>query len=365
MKNTIVIGEKEATWFIINMICAKIVLNAIHILEDSAGSAGWILSIYLVILAVIGFYIVLKLFKIFPGKDIIDIGTEIGNSFGRIVMGLIFILSQLFVIVLYFRGFLEHSKIVSLNVSPISFIATFFILCMITACFFGLESIVRLHYLWIPIIFTILIVILLLTLPQCQFLSLFPLFGLGTDKIFINGALKLSIYQEVIFLFLLPPFLVSFDKFKSVGYKAIAFSGFLYTISVLFFGLLFPYPSATEAMFPIFDTARILSLGRLFQRLESFFSIIWIMTAIFFLSSSMYFIIYAFTKTFKLPYIKPLIIPTAILILNLTLLPSSVFISAKIVTDYYYSYSWIPTFALPFILLTICIIFRKGGKQNA
>jgi len=312
-----------------------------------------------------GFFIVLKLFKRFPGKDIIDIGAEIGGGFGRIATGSIFIFSQLVVLLLYFRGFVEHAKVVSLTQSPVSFIMILFILCMITASSFGLEPLIRLHYVATPIIGTLLIIILLLTLPQCEFSNLFPLFGLGADKIFISGALKLSIFQELIFLFLLPPFLASFNKFKSVGYKAIAFSGFFYTIFAFIFGMLFQYPALIETVFPIFNTTRIVYYGRLFQRLESLFFILWTMGAVFFLSSSMYFIIYTFTKTFKLPYIKPLIIPFAVLIFNLTLLPTSLLETSKIVTDYYYNYSWIPTFILPIILLIICIIFRKGGEQNA
>ncbi|MGE5474142.1 MAG: GerAB/ArcD/ProY family transporter [Ignavibacteriales bacterium] len=364
MHDKIIFGSRDAMWLMMNMVCAKLALNAIRVLEETAGNASWLLCIYLIILANIGLFLVFKLFERFPGKDIIDIAYEVSGSPGRIIVGLTIVLTQLFVILLFFRGYAEHTKIVALTVSPISFITSFFIICMVIACFFGLEPLVRLHSIIIPLVAVLFSLILMLSLPQCQFENLLPVLGLGADKIFLGGTLKLSIFQELTFLFLLPPFLVSFNKFKSAGYKFINLSGFFYLSLCLVFGTIFPYSAAIESIIPVYSVSRVIFWGRLIQRIESIFFMMWSLASVFFLSASMYFIIYSFAKTLKLPYIKPLIIPFAIIIFTITLLPQRL-LDVTALVEYYYNLGWAPAFVLPLILLIISILFRKGGKQNA
>jgi hypothetical protein len=64
---------------------------------------------------------------------------------------------------------------------------------------------------------------------------------------------------------------------------------------------------------------RLINYGRFFQRVEAMFMLIWAAAALLYLSTVFYFILHIIQKTFKLKYYKPLIIPFAILILNLSL----------------------------------------------
>lgn len=365
MKNTIRIGSSEAVFLLVNMICAKIGLNVIRVLEETAGPAAWLLIIYIFILANIWFFFIVKLFERFPGKDIIDISAEIAGNIGKFLVGIIIFASMLFEILLFLRGYCENMKVVSFTLSPLSFIMVFFIISMIISCFFGLEPIIRLHTIGIPLAAVMFTFIGILNIPQLDFSNIFPILGLGPDKIFIDGFLKLSIYTDLIFLFFLPPFLGSFKAFKSVGYIAIAASGLFYLLFSLTFVLLFPYFVGLETSLAVYSMSRMINLGRFVERIEPVFLIGWSLSAIFFLSASMYFIMYTFAKVFKLPYIRPLIIPFAILIYNISFIPRNLPETVKLVTVYYYNWTWIPTFILPTILLISSLILKKGGKQNA
>ncbi|NJD02017.1 MAG: spore gernimation protein, partial [Ruminiclostridium sp.] len=91
MEKKINIGKWEAVTILINMINTKILLNFPRKMAEEAGNAGWLLAIYICILAFAGIYIVAKLYRNFEGKDLLDIGEHIGGSIGRIAVGSIFV----------------------------------------------------------------------------------------------------------------------------------------------------------------------------------------------------------------------------------------------------------------------------------
>jgi spore germination protein (amino acid permease) len=364
MNKRIIIGKREVVWLITNMIVTKISLNFARLMAERAGSAGWILSIYLLILAIIGFFFVSKLFERFPGKDIIDIGSEIAGPTGRIIIGVFMLGTLLFLDLLYLREFSEHMKVVALNNSPLSFIMAFVAGTMV-ACFLGLESITRIHSIGIPILAISFVLTGAMTIPFWDFSNALPILGLGPKKIFLDGVLNVSSYMELIFIFFIPPFLVSTKVFKSAGYLSLLIAGTALTLFSLSFSLLIPYPSSTEIFLPIYEVTRIIEFGKFIQRFEALFIIFWSLGGFFFLSVSIYFTIYTFSKMFKLPYTRPLILPFLLIIYNLAFLPVSLTSTVYTLLPFFYSSSWVVTFILPIVLLIITIALKKGGKQCA
>ena len=365
MHNKIIFGKWEATWLVTNMITTKILLNFARAMEETAGTAAWILSIYLFILANIGFFFISKLFKRFPSKDIIDISSEIGGITLRLLVGIITLLSLLFIDLLYLREFSENMKVIALTTSPLSYVMLFFIIGIITACFLGLEAITRLHAVGIPILVLAFVIVGSMSIKYWDLSYALPILGLGLDEIFINGSLNLSNYTELIFLFFLPPFLVSFKVFKTVGYRSIIIAGTALTGFTLSYILSFPYPVDTESFLPVYRMTRVIEYGRFIQRIEPLFLILWSSSALFLLSTSVYFTIYTFKKMFNLPYIRPLIIPFVIIAFNLAFIPKSLAETVYRYVDFFYHYSWIVTFVVPILLLITAVAFKKGGKQNA
>jgi hypothetical protein len=124
-----------------------------------------------------------------------------------------------------------------------------------------------------------------------------------------------------------------------------------------------PYPHNREYFLPIYQLARIIHFGRFFQRLESAFLFIWAASALLYLSSAFFFIVYIFKKTFKLAYYRPLIVPFALIIFSLSLIPENVMHTVTLDTEYFGNISWLIAFGFTISLLVVARIVKKKTER--
>ena len=224
MRNKISFGRWEAATLLINLICTKIFLFFNRMTVEDAGNAGWIMTIYICLLALIMLVFLTKLLKRFEGRDILDIAEIAGGRPLKILSGLIITGVLLFLTVNVLREFSEEMKVVSLPSSPLSYIMLFFICGIIAGSFLGIESIVRYNAIIVPIIAFGYILILLGVTPKIDISNIYPILGYGADDIFLKGFLRVSVFGELLILFLLPPFLGNRKNLKEAGYSAIGIS---------------------------------------------------------------------------------------------------------------------------------------------
>lgn len=367
MKNIISVGKWNAVCLIINMLCTQIFLSYPRQLTTIGGTAGWLISIYIFILALIGFWIISALFKKFPYKDIVDIGYEIGGKFGQVLVGLGFSLTGIFMISIVFREFAENLKNIAFTTSPLSYLMTLLLIVMSVGAFAGLETILRINGIAVPIIATVYLIIIAAVTPYAKPDNFLPILGNGTGAIFGEGFLKISIYVGLVVLFFLPPYLGYSENFKSVGYKALYFSGFFLSISVFLFISVIPYPVSIESSVPIYDLSKLIHLGRFFERIEPLFLIIWVFAVILYMSSGLYFSVHSFVKALNLPYYKPLIAAFSILVFNIAFLPPNVVATTELDKFYARTLGFIPLFGVPILMLIIAWLRKKkaSGRKKA
>ncbi len=363
MENKMVFGKWEAITLLMNMISTKIVLNFQRKVAEDAGTAGWILTIYISILALLGFMVIEKLYTEFEGKDLLDIGEYIGGTVGRVMIGSIIFIFLVYIVTVVLREFSENLKIVTLTVSPISFVSLFFLAGMIVGAYLGLEALVRLHAIAIPVL-TVTFLFISFAISQYFDISrIMPIFGTGLRNIFVSGFTKVSIFAELLILFLIVPYIRTHKNFKTVGYTSLFIAGFSLTMSSLIFLLVFPYPAAIEGFLPMYQLSRLINYGRFFQRVESVFVFTWGIVALLYLSAGFYFIVFTFKKTFNLTYYQPLIIPFAILIYTMSFLPPNLDSTVILETKYFRNTAWLVTFVMPIVILLIAKTIKKRKKE--
>ncbi len=362
MKNRISFGTWEASALTINMICTKIFLNFPRKVAEDAGTAGWILTIYISIISLLLFYIISKLHRKFERLDLIDISEKSFGSIGRIIAGVVFLIPLIYIVSVVLREFSEDMKIISLTLTPISLVTVLFSIAIIIGAYLGIEPIVRVQAFLVPIIIVAYFIIIFGVAPHFELSRIMPILGTGASDIFIKGASKISIFGELLILFLIIPFLKSNKEFSKVGYISIGASAFFLTIGSLAYLLVYSYPTALENFLPIYQLTRIIDLGRFFERVESLFLIFWAIAALLYLSTGVFFITYVFQKTFKLKYQRPLIFPMMIIIFNLSLLPENLYMSVIYETRYFRDMAWIVTFLIPIIILIFARILNKNKK---
>jgi len=364
MENKIIFGNREVITVLINVISTKIFLNYPRMATEQGGTAGWIFTLYITLLAFLGFYIIQKLYKPVEGMDLIDIGEYAGGGIVRILVGTVVVVFLTYFTTVYLRTFSEDMKLVALTNSPLSFVELFFLVCMIVGAYFGLEAIVRLHAIAVPVIAVGFIIIVLGASNYIDFSELFPIMGDGPSKIFVGGALKVSVYAELLLLFLMAPYIKTNKNFKFSGYWALAISVFFLLTSVIVYVTVLPVPLALERTIPLFHLARLINYGRFFQRIESMFIIIWAAASMLFVTVNFYFILNTFKKTFKLEYYKPLILPFAIIIMTISFLPGNLIDAVELEVKYFRNWAWTVTFAMPIVLLLI-VRARKRKHSKA
>jgi len=368
VKNKLTFSNWEIACAQLTIICTQIFLNFPRVMAESAGTAGWILVIYVSVIVFIIFSIISKLYKKFEGKDILDISEYIGGNIGRVLVGTLLVVYLVFIISVVLREFGEDLKIIALRLSPISYVMLFFLAGMIVSAFFGLEALVRIGVLIMPITYAGFAIILIGALQYSDFSRIMPFLGFGPKRIFIDGLPRISIFSGLILMFLLTPFIKSHKDFKKIGYISIAVSAFNLTVSTLVFLLVFQYPVATESFIPMFQLARLINYGRFFQRVESLFAFLWIGSALHYLSIGMFLILYIFKKTYRIEYYRPLIMPFAVILFSASLLPKNLVEAVELETKVFRNIAWIVVFGMTTLLLLIGNAKRKrsvdGGEKN-
>ncbi len=362
MKKKTYFGKWEAVCVIVNLLCTKIFLNYPRLTAEVGANAGWIFTLYTALLAFIGFLILQKLYKPFEGMDLLDLGEHIAGGFGRIIIGMVIIFFLGYLTVVYLRTFSENMKLVAFTMTPLSFVEFFFLICMIVGAYFGIEAITRLHALAIPFIIIGYVTLNIGVANFVDLTNLTPIFGSGLDKILMEGFPKVSVFSEILVLFLMTPFQKSHKTMKATGFWSLGLASLFFLIVSFAYSTVFPYPTTLEKAIPIFHIARLINLGRFFERVESIYMVIWAVASMLFLTINFYLILATFQKIFNLKYYKPLIIPFAILIMNLSFFPPNLIKSVSLEVDQFRNWSWLIGFAMPALLL---ILARLKKKRSA
>jgi spore germination protein (amino acid permease) len=353
MASDITFGGWEAIALIINAICARIFLNFPREMAEDAGTAGWLEVIYFSILAFGLVYLIASLYARFNRKDLLDIAGLAGGEAGRIITGLLILAPILGFGALILREYTENMKIISLTDSPLGFVMMFFMVAMVAACFLGLEAIVRFSAVAVPILTAGFLFIVLMVAPYYDFTHLLPVLGSGLGSVFGKGFFKVSTYSPLIYLFLIPPFLKDQKSFRRIGLTALGVSALLLLVSSLTYSLVYSYPTSLESFLPVFQLARLINYGRFFQRLESVFVISFAISAMLYLGVILFFVVHVFKKTFKLEYHRPLILPFAVILFSLALLPSNLMTAIDLQTKTYATFTWVIAFILPIVCLLL------------
>lgn len=352
----------EAFCLLLNMICAKIVLDFPRVVSEDVGSAAWIMIFLDTVVVFIFFKIIARLYDNFSGKDLIDISEIALKKVGKIIVGVILVIQFMYMTSITLREFAEDIKVISLTITPISVVITLFCIAMVVGAYLGIGTICRVYALVVPILTASLTMILLLNSPRFDISKLSPWLGLGIETILKKGLTSLSHFSEIIVILLIAPFLNNKKSFAGIGRWGIILSGFFLAMSTTCYLLVYQYPTSTEFFLPMYQMARTISFGRFFTRIESAFIFIWVLTAFLYLSSSLYFITYIFQRIFNLKYRRPLITPFIVLLFTLSILPENLYSTLQIEMQVYSRFSWIIAIILPTILIAIASLRTRKNR---
>lgn len=317
------IGNIEAIALILTIMINHIILNLPKSIITSTAS-GSIINVIFITLVMLGItYLVCKLWKKFPNKDIIDIAHFLGGKWLKIIVGLLFLCYAIFTISALLRSFSEGMKIIFFPKTPVSVIILFFIIIIVITNKLGMRVITRSTVFFMPLILFSILFIFFANLENFTFQRTFPLLGYGAYSTFFSGLSNLFAFGGISYLYLIPPYLKDNKSQTKVALISIGISGFYLLISVATLIFMFPFVTSTLEIFPMYLASRFIEFGRFIQRLDAIFLFIWILSMISYLTVAFHFCTKIFQKITNLQHNKWFVALFSILAFSIALLPKN------------------------------------------
>lgn len=364
MKKSQMIYKNEFIVLITNIISLNALLTFPLSMAKIAGTAGWILTLIIVAFAFLGVVLLYKLYEPFNGRDIIEIAGIAGGKKLEIIIGFLVLIQVLYGGVVVARQFGESLNIIALPNSPVGFVI--FLLMIgsgVVACL-GLKTIARVSFMFYKIIGGGILLILLGVIDKFKIVNLFPILGLKGGLSIKNGFIGISWFSGILGYFIFVPFLKEKENSKEVLYKTIGISGILLFIITFVYQGVFNYPANTKQFIPLYSLSRSIQQGGKIERIEAIFFIIWVISALTFISIASLVGAYLFRRLFNLEYSKPLILGILVIIFSCSLMYKNIIGEETYFVYLYRRVSYITSYIIPIILFIIANIKSKKVMKN-
>lgn len=359
------INTTSAIMLTLSIVISYITSSLPRTFINETKSATLLNIIYVTAIVLFLILLVCKLFKKFPGSDLLDISKFLGGNVLKNIVGGLFIAYFIISSSIMLRNFCEGLGVVYYPSTSYVFIILMFITAIILVNNLSFNATLTTSSIIFPLVLISAIFLFFGNVNNFSFNRIFPILGDGLYNTFILGLKNIGAFGGICYIYFLPPMLKEPEKFKKIATISIISTGLFILLCVATLLLMFSFFITTDEIMPLFSAARHIEFGSFFQRFESIFLLIWIISFCCYLSITCKFSAHIFNKMFNLSDMKPILNIFAILIFGIALLPKSYAISNFFETNIY-RYLRI---AIGFILgLTILILAnlkkRKVGVKN-
>ena len=363
MENTR-IGKFEAIALILTVIVNHAILNITKIIISSTNTSAILNTIYISLIAILISYIIYKLLNKFPTFDILDISNFLGGKILKLIVSILF-----FAYFIFFSGSLLKSLAYCLQTIYYTSTNTFFIIAIfligaVFVCNLKNDSTFRSNLLVIPLVLLSIVVLFLGNTGDFVFENIFPILGNGIFDTFFMGASNLFAFQGLLHLLFLPPHLKDITNLKKITLLSILFSALYLICSVCIVLLLFDTTVTSTLLMPLYSAARYIEFGTFFQRLDSVFILIWIISFVSYLSIIISTCCNILRKVTPISSTKLASNLIAFFILVVTFF-SRTYATSTFYTDIVYKYAFFSVLGISIIVMFSAFILKKIKNKNS
>ena len=188
---------------------------------------------------------------------------------------------------LFVRTVSEGLKVSILPDSPVNFITFIFVAAALLCSHTGLKAVIRTHSFVVPFTLAMLLILTASSVKNFDIFNIFPIFGKGIES-FSSVWISVSYFSDFIMLLLLMPF-----ASKKTSYSKIAKPAFFTSAAVLIaviglYTLTVPYTLSDSYFIPIYKVAQYINYESFMSRLESVFTVGWLLSFIMYSSLQIY-----------------------------------------------------------------------------
>lgn len=359
------IGTISAIMLTLSIAVSYITSSLPRTFVNETKSATLINIIYITIIVLFIILLFCKLLKKFPGLDLLDISKFLGGNTLKNVVGAFFIVYFTISSSIMLRNFSEGLVVVYYPLTSYVFVILMFIVAIYLVNRLGFNATLNTSSIVFPLVLISAVLLFVGNLDNFSFRRIYPIMGDGFYNTFILGLKNIGAFGGICYLYFLPPMLKEPEKLKKIAVISVISTGLFILLCVATLLFMFSFFITTDEVMPLFVAARYIEFGSFFQRFESIFLLIWIISFCCFLSITCKFSAHIFSKMFNLSDMKPILNIFVILTFGLCLLPKNYAVSNFFETNVY-RYLRI---AVGFILgITILILAnlkkKKVGEKN-
>jgi spore germination protein KB len=264
------------------------------------------------------------------------------------------------------RNLGDFLTVTMLKETPLAVLHIVFVLIIIFGVYWGIEALGRAAELFVPVLSFIAVVLLVGLSPELHANNLLPVLEHGVKPV-LHGTIPLWAfpYMETFLLLFLVHHLQpdAREKPPFYLYVATAVSGVVFFLMTLVSLLVLGSKLTSVVAYPSFFVASIISVGHLFERLESLMAIIWLITIYFRLSLLLHISAAALSQTLAISRGRVLVAPLALLALPFSLV---VWPSTTYLTEFTFIWpycAFVLGIVLPLILAAV-LRFRPVAASN-
>ena len=211
------IGTLESIMLVLTIVVTHTNSSLPREILVSTKSASLINLVVVSSLVIIFACLISKLFKKFPGSDIIDVSEYLGGKIFKLIVGVIFILYFLVSSSILLRNFCETLKIIYYPMTNLLFIIAMFVIAVCTANRLDFNASLKTNLLILPLVLASMIFLFFANMNKFSPERIFPIFGDGLFDTFVLGLGNIASFGGIVFLYFLPPYMKEPEKLKKVS----------------------------------------------------------------------------------------------------------------------------------------------------
>ncbi len=298
--------SREVTSLLVNLIAVKMLFTYPRYIVERCQNGAWI-SVAVFSAAAVLIYFITQIVYFKTGRtSILSQAEAIGGKWFRMITGVVIILILMINIAPIVRAFPEAIKTALLQNTIMIEITFILSVAVVFGAYSGIAALGRISSIFLPIAGVFLLAFFITLTPFYKVNNLFPL---AVKQNLTQGASALSIFSDIIVINLLLPYIDDMKTVKKSGFTAIIIAAIASFVIVLAYCLVYPYPSSTTFIVPMYQLARVVKIGTYFQRLEAVFEFVWSIAIFLYLSVYLFILCDVFRRSFGLKHYKPFIIP--------------------------------------------------------
>ena len=317
------ISAGQALTLIVAAGIGNIILVYIYPAAKDAGRDGWLSVLIAYIMATLLGLILVNLGLRFPDKTFIQyLPVVLGKFLGKAI-GLAYILSWLIINPVVIRDIMDLMRFF-LPTTPQLLIGCLMFLIVIYTGYKGFEVYARIAGLFILFLIITVIFMIIIGFPFIDYGNLKPFLENGFSPVAKSLLVQFPFAAEtILFMALWYPCMSNMKEGKKCVLIGVPLAGLVMTISFMT-AVGFAEPAMLVEMSSIvFYAARYLRISDFILGIETFFMLLWVSSSYLELLVFFYQPVIGLAQWLNLKDYKPLLIPAAIIILVLSLMPSN------------------------------------------